>query len=113
MGGVLQGQVHEIAQGKGGPPFVEHFLPELPPQDGDDLEVDDLRSGELFAAEPVTGPVPIRPIVGQGYGENAGINDQHDLPGRSRLRPGRVRIRQRVRRPGPRPRPMLADGHRR
>src|SRR5450759_2971938 len=80
----LQRQRQEIRHGK-----VRSSRFELPRHDlsspyGGDLQVDQFRRGESLATKGRASGVAVRIVVGEGGGQDAGINDDHDPPGGSR-----------------------------
>ena len=79
----LQRQRQQIGYGEVGSSCFELPRHDLSSPDGGDLQVDQLRRGERLATKARASGVAVRIVVGEGGGQDAGINDDHDPPGGS------------------------------
>ena len=78
----FQGKIHQISQSKLRSPDIKSAGSYLLAQDRGDLEVDQFRRGQRLTTQSGPGRIPLRTVIGQGNGQDAGINDEHDPPAR-------------------------------
>lgn len=71
------GQVAEIVEGQPGPPRIQVPTASQSAPNRRHFEIDQRRSGKLFAAQPEPDHVPVRAIIQQRDGQDAGISDEH------------------------------------
>ena len=78
-----QRQRREVSLGQRGAASVYEAFPHLPSPDRGGLEIDQLWRGQPFAAQAATCVIAVVAIVSEGYGHDAGINDDHGRRGAS------------------------------
>ncbi len=79
MGGPAQRKRGQVSQSQRGPPGVDGGIADLPPPHRGDLEVDETGRSQLLPAEPGPCVIAVPAVVGEGDGQNAGVNDDHGL----------------------------------
>jgi hypothetical protein len=73
----LEREIDQVGHGELGPSKVELTAGTMPPEDGSDLEVNELRGSQVFTAKSRASQVAIAIVVSQRDHEHAGINDEH------------------------------------
>ena len=80
----LQRECREIRHGEVGPSHFQLPDHDLSSPDRCDLQIDQFRRGQSVAVKAQAGCIAIRGVVGEGGGQDTGVNDDHDPPGGSR-----------------------------
>ena len=77
MGSPAQRKRGQVSQSQRGPAGVHGTISDLPPPHRGDFEVDKAGRSQLLIAQ--TGPclIAILAVIGEGNGQNAGVNDDH------------------------------------
>jgi hypothetical protein len=77
VSGPLQRNHCEIMESHLGTAFIDLSGEVLPPKHGADFEVYQPGRSKLLAAQPLSCPVAIGTVIGEGYDQHAGVNDEH------------------------------------
>ncbi len=87
MRGALQRQRPQVGQREVSAAGVESAGSHLATQHRGDLQIDKLGRRKVLAAQPGTRTVTVVAVIGQGSGDDAGVNDEHARSARWRRQP--------------------------
>jgi hypothetical protein len=77
MGSPAQRKRGQVSKSQRGPAAVHGTIADLPPPHRGDFEVDKAGRCQLLPAEAGPGVIAVLAVIGEGNGQDAGVNDDH------------------------------------